>query len=642
MSIVKMRRMRVAAAEADRKKLFRALMRLGCVEISPPDPLLADEALSRLVTRGAGDARLLDRTRRLKNGMDTLRDIAHPKKSLLAPRQQVDEEELLDGTDLAQAEALAASLEERAAALRQLDGDLGRLDARIAQFTPWLALDAPLEWRGSRHTAVEKGTLPPQTELEPLTKALQERAPEAELVDLGADAEQRRVLLVSHQAAADEALSVLKEAGFSRVAFEETGTPRQVVDRLEKRREELAGEKEALLEGIRAQAGEMPRLERAWDMLLQEQAGSQEEEKLLHTRKAVYFEGWTPLKREPEVQQALERFGCAYEFSDPEEGDDVPIQLQNSRLVAPVSMVTEMYSLPAYDGIDPNPLIFPFFTVFFGIMYADLGYGIILFVLGLLGVKLLKPRGTMGQMLRLMVLCGVTTAVAGACFGGFFGDVITVVSRQLGHEVTLPALLFNPMEEPMTMMIVALGLGVVQIITGMLIKAYMCIRDGHPLDALFDVGSWFVLFAGLAVLALGGSWYVAAAGVAMLLLTQGRAKPTIIGKIIGGVSSLYDITSYLSDVLSYLRLMALVLATSVIASVVNTLGIMTGVVGFIIIFLVGHAFNMGVNIIGTYVHAARLQYLEFFGKFYKEGGRPFQPYQIRTKYVEVIKEEKAS
>jgi len=140
--------------------------------------------------------------------------------------------------------------------------------------------------------------------------------------------------------------------------------------------------------------------------------------------------------------------------------------------------------------------------------------------------------------------------------------------------------------------------------------------------------------------ALGGTWYVAIAGVAALVLTQGRAKPTFIGKLIGGVASLYDITSYLSDILSYLRLMALVLATSVIASVVNTLGMMTGIVGFVIIFLIGHAFNMGVNIIGTYVHAARLQYLEFFGKFYKEGGRPFAPYEIKTKYVDVIKEEK--
>ena len=642
MAIVKMRRMRVAATEAQRKKLFRALVRLGCVEISSPESLLADEAMSRLVTQGTGDARIQDRMRQLKSGMDTLRDIAHPKKSLFAPRQQVDELELLDGGDLRRAEELADWLVESAGEIRRLEGDLGRIDARLAQFEPWKALTTPLEWRGTRHTCAWLGTLPAQTDLDGLTTRLGDEVKDAALVDLGADTELRRVLLLSHRAAEAEALALVKEAGFSRVTFEETGTVAEVTARLTRQREELADQKEHLLEEIRGRGGEMPRLERAWDCLLQLSAGNAEEEKLLHTRKTVYFEGWTPLEREPEVEKVLQEYDCAYEFADPQEGDDVPIKLKNTRLVEPMNMVTEMYSLPAYDGIDPNPLIFPFFTVFFGIMYADLGYGIVLFVLGLLGLKLTHPRGMMAYIMKLLVLCGVTTAAAGLCFGGFFGDAITVVARYFGHEAALPALLFNPMEEPMTMLLVSLALGAVHILTGMLIKAYMCIRDGHPLDALFDVGSWLLLFAGIAVGALGGTWYVALAGVLALVLTQGRAKPTLIGKLIGGISSLYDVTSYLSDILSYLRLMALVLATSVIASVVNTLGMMTGLVGFVIIFLIGHAFNMGVNIIGTYVHAARLQYLEFFGKFYKEGGRPFQPYQIRTKYVDVIKEEKAS
>lgn len=199
---------------------------------------------------------------------------------------------------------------------------------------------------------------------------------------------------------------------------------------------------------------------------------------------------------------------------------------------------------------------------------------------------------------------------------------------------------FSPLEDPLLVLIGALAIGFIQIIVGMAISAYMKIRDGHPLDALMDEGSWWLLFAGIAVLALGGTYWIALAGVLALVLTQGRSKPTLVGKIVGGLASLYDITGYFGDILSYSRLMALMLAGGVIATVVNMLGALPGsLVFYLIIFLVGHVFNMGINIIGTYVHASRLQYLEYFGKFYKDGGKPFKPLALKTKYVDIIKEE---
>lgn len=642
MSIVKMRRMKVVAADDERKKLFRSLVRLGCVEITPPDQLLAEEELNQLVQQGHGDPEVEDRLRNLKVGMQTLKDIAHPKKSMFAPRQQISEDSFLEASELTHAEEIATEVREKAERIRQLEGNIAVLDSKSAQFKPWSTLEIPLNWKGTRHTVSLLGSLPPQTKMDSLLEKLEREAPESELTQISADAEQIRFFMVMHESVEETAMQILKEAGFSRVTFEETETPKQIIENLQQKRIVCEEEKKQLTDEICSYKEEMPLLEKAWDMLTQKQSDSAEEEKLLHTKKAVYFEGWTPAKDEERVTALLNEYGCAYEFSDPEEGDDVPIKLQNSKIVEPLNVVTEMYSLPSYDGIDPNPLIFPFFTLFFGIMYADIGYGLILTLIGSLVTWKMKPKGTMGYMMKLVILCGITTTFAGACFGGFFGDVVTVLSRYFGHEVTLPALAFNPMEEPMTMLIVSLVLGAIHILVGMAVKAYMSIRDGHPLDALFDVGSWWLLFAGIALLALGITPYVAIAGVVALILTQGRNSPTIVGKFIGGIASLYDITSYLSDILSYLRLMALVLATSVIASVVNTLGIMTGLIGFVVIFLIGHAFNMGVNIIGTYVHAARLQYLEFFGKFYKEGGRPFAPYQIQTKYVDVIKEEKVS
>ena len=335
----------------------------------------------------------------------------------------------------------------------------------------------------------------------------------------------------------------------------------------------------------------------------------------------------------------MKKYGCAYELSDPTPEDTVPIKLKSNPLTSPLNMVTEMYSLPSYDGIDPNPLIMPFFTVFFGIMYNDAGYGLVLIAFSLFIRAKVKLRGALKYMMSLMTLCGITSVVVGLLTGSFFGDAIPTIAGIYGREITLPYV-FSPLEDPLLVLIGALIIGGIQIITGMIISAYMKIRDGHPLDALMDEGSWWLLFAGIAVLATGGTYWVAIAGVVALVLTQGRSKPKLIGKLISGLASLYDITGYFGDILSYSRLMALMLAGGVIATVVNMLGSLPGsIVFYLIIFLVGHLFNMGINIIGTYVHASRLQYLEYFGKFYREGGKPFRPLTLKTKYVDIIKEE---
>ncbi|MBQ1579511.1 MAG: hypothetical protein IIZ86_00070, partial [Firmicutes bacterium] len=299
---------------------------------------------------------------------------------------------------------------------------------------------------------------------------------------------------------------------------------------------------------------------------------------------------------------------CAWELSDPTAEDKVPIRLQNNAVTRPLNMVTEMYSLPDYRNVDPNPLIAPFFCIFFGMMFNDLGYGLVFIILSLIVQKKFKLTGGTKNMIRLVLECGVTTAIFGIITGSFFGDAIPVVAKLLGKEVTIPSLL-NPLADPMSVLILSLVLGVIQILFGMGVKAYILIRDGKPLDALFDVGSWWLLFAGIAVGALRGFWWIAIAGVAALVLTQGRAKPTIPGKIVGGIASLYDITSYFSDILSYSRLMALMLAGGIVASIVNVLGSLFGsVILFIPIFVIGHVFNIGINVIGTYVHAARLSY----------------------------------
>ena len=205
-------------------------------------------------------------------------------------------------------------------------------------------------------------------------------------------------------------------------------------------------------------------------------------------------------------------------------------------------------------------------------------------------------------------------------------------------------IIVNPINDPMTTLILAVVIGVVQLVFGQCIHIYMGFRDGTAVDSLLDVVPWWLFFASIGLVVAGQPWWWILVGCVILIATQGHTKRGFFGKLLGGVASLYDVTSWLSDILSYSRLMALMLATSVIASVMNTLGTLGGLsVGGIIlvvaVFIIGHVVNVGVNILVTYVHAARLQYLEFFGKFYEEGGQAFQPMTYNTKYVDIIEEE---
>ena len=255
----------------------------------------------------------------------------------------------------------------------------------------------------------------------------------------------------------------------------------------------------------------------------------------------------------------------------------------------------------------------------------------------------MKPRGGFKNFMQLAIICGASTVLWGLLFGGFFGDAIPSVYRLFTGKV-FPydaALWFNPTNDPMTMLIFSLILGGIQIVAGMAVKAYMMIRDGQVWDAIFDIGFWWVLFAGAitCIFNVKVGLYVLGAGALGLILTQGRAKKNIIGKFFSGVLSLYDITGYFSDILSYSRLLALSLSTAVVGNVINTMGILTGPIGFFVVFVIGHVFNIAINLVGSFVHSARLQYVEYFGKFYESGGRLFAPLSIKTKNIDVIKEE---
>ena len=376
------------------------------------------------------------------------------------------------------------------------------------------------------------------------------------------------------------------------------------------------------------------------------------------TNRVFVLRGYIPEKRVEKVVGALEKsYTVAVEVTDPDrETQDAPVLLENNAFAAPVESITEMYSLPGKDDIDPNPVMAFFYYVFFGLMLSDAGYGLLMVIAMLFAKAKLKLEPKMKKTVNMFLYCGISTMFWGTMFGSWFGDAPQVIAREFfGKEIGSTAVWFEPVNDPMKLLLYSFLFGIIHLFVGLGVRFYMLWKDGKHLDAICDVVPVYLLVTGAAPLCAGiiidvptmfttiGK-YLAIAGAVLTVLTSGRSSKNILGKLGGGLYGLYNTASgYLGDILSYSRLLALGLSTGVIATVINLLGTMPGnkivkLILFIFVFLVGHTANIAINLIGTYVHTNRLQYVEFFSKFYEGGGRSFTPLKANTKHFR-FKEE---
>lgn len=643
MAIVKMKRFRLIAMEQDRAALFSRLQHIGCVEISESEGKLGSPEWSALLRReNSSSSEVKTQISQVQHALDALRKYAPVKTGLFIKRPFMSEAEFLNADTLASSLHIAKTIGESLSNISRLNTQENRLTGMKQSLLPWSALAYPLNQLSTEHVKIVLGVCPAVLSVENITAALYEAAPLSTLIPLSQDKDQHYLLLLCHKSEEEAADNALKSFAFSTTQFKElNGTAAEEIARIQKELDEIAAARAEEEAAIASFGDSRPALHHCLDRLQQDLERELSREHLLTDGTIVFLEGWAAETGLARLEQELGAFSCAYSLEEPTKEDTPPTLLKNPKWMSCINMVTEMYSLPAYHGgIDPNPLIFGFYILFFGFMFADIGYGIILALTCSIITKKYRPKNTMGYMFQLGTYLGISTLFFGFVTGSFFGDAITVFSSNfLGKTIALPYLV-NPLSDPMTVLIIAICLGIVQLLFGQCVYIYMKVRDGEPMEGILKVVPWWILFAGIGIFAMQGATWGLWTGVAALVLTQGRHKKGIFGKLFGGIASLYDITAWLSDVLSYCRLMALMLATSVIASVMNILGALPGsIIAFAVIFIIGHVFNIGVNIIGTYVHAARLQYLEFFGKFYIEGGIPFRPMKYRTKYVDITEEE---
>jgi len=650
MSIVKMKRLRLIAMRTEQEELLKILQRLGCVEISQPEADLNDPewtGLSHPDSAALNEAR--DNGAALTAALAALKKYAPSKGGMFSARPVIDEKTLFDDAAYAGALSLAETVNSAQRRIQSLTAERSKLRAQKLSLIPWLGLEVPLETTSTDEVIVQFGTVPSRMNWEQFVAAMGQAAPPAQLIPASSDSESHYLLFLCHRSAAAEANEVLKEYSFSAAVLKgwqgtAAANDKTLDGELDRIEREL-GEEEAAIAACGPRLGELQRaIDRSTQEIRRQEAGSL----LLDTGTAFYLDGWVPANEEAALAAALAPFTCVWETSEPteEEIPHVPVKLKNNWFTKPLNMVTDMYVYPAYNGLDPNPLMAPFFILYFGVMMADMAYGLLMLLGGWLLVKKLKAKGTMGHMGGLMLLCGGSTFLFGALTGGFFGDFIPQLAKLIDPESTfqLPYL-FSPLEDTLTILIASLVAGFIQIATGMIISIVYKTKNGDFIDALFSEISWFIIMIG-AALAIFGIGSIAGFPVvlivgALMLILGGTRNARGFGKVTGTIGIVYNgISGYFSDILSYARVMALMLSGAVIAQVFNTLGSVTGsVVGFVIISLIGNALNFALNLLGCYVHDLRLQCLEYFGRFYVEGGRPFKPLSVNTKYVDMIKEE---
>lgn len=634
-----MKHLRLLGMESEREALLKAMQDMECVEISSIDG--SEEALKSGFAKPDDKALMSaqEASRAYRTALASLDRFAPEKKGMFRKRQGVSRAAFFSAESEENARTAAETINKDTRRLGEIESERTKNEALRATLAPWLTVDAPLGGADGA-LAVFFGTAGLNVTDDALKALVDSLDGLLTWQQASSDRSLRYLLVMCHGSVKERALSALRDLGFSTVSFRGmTGTAKENdkalaenLAALEKERQEieqriagLGGKREALLEAS----------DRAAIALRREEAKS----RLVETDRAFLLEGWLPAARCEELEKTLAPFTCATEMRDPTEDEypQVPVQLKNNKLTRPLNMVTEMYSLPAYGTLDPNPLMAPFFILFYGIMMADMGYGLLMMIASVIISKKYRPKGTSGELFSLLGLCGISTFIMGALTGGFFGDFLTqlVAIVSPGTVFALPKL-FDPLDDLTMILIGSMALGMVQIVTGMAISLIEKCKRKKFLDAFFEEITWWIVFIGIALLALGKGAAVLYVGCALVLLgpiVQGKGW----GKLTGVFGSLYNhVTGYFGDILSYTRLMALMLAGSVIAQVFNMLAAMPGnVIAFIIISMLGNAMNFGLNLLGCYVHDLRLQCLEFFNKFYVDGGKPFRPMTLDTEYVDL-------
>ncbi|MDD3400031.1 MAG: V-type ATP synthase subunit I [Eubacteriales bacterium] len=635
--IVEMKRLMLVAHKADEANILKALQDIEAVQVlSISDEEKPSDALDKVELRGA----------KLTYSLEAIKPYAK-KAGMLSPRREETLQEVMDRIDAGV--ELSGVLEDLVRKKNNCRAEQEKNFSLISALRPFENFPYPMEkYVQQKHVHFFLG-LVAQKDV-PLLQAQDYLS-----IELYSEGSTVSALVACHEDDAKNASSFLKSIDWTDVVFPKMeGTPRAAMKLLQDRNEELEKLILEITEQIKAHAQSSAIIEDAADATRIERDRLKAATELKRTMATFALEGWVRTDEIEKVQSAIEKVTDAFNLDvrDPNEDEIPPSVVKNNKFVTPFEQVQTLYSRPTYGGIDGTPFMTPCYVLLFGLMLSDAGYGLLLMLGSWLYIKLKKPTGMSGGISRVLYWGGLSTIVWGVLLGTFFG-------LSLKEEIGLFPLWFDPMTDSMTMLALCFGLGIVHILFGYVLKMKVAFSKKDWQTAIFDALSWIFIISGLVMymlpllgialpevlskIGLG----MALVGAALILLFKGRGKKNPFKRTIAGFGELYNISSVLSDILSYARLFALGIATGVIATVFNQLcamlmggsGILKilGILIACVLLVALHLFNVAINTLGAFVHCARLQYVEFYGKFYEAGGREFTPLGYRTKHIQVTK-----
>ncbi len=662
MAKLKMKRIEIIALLEDSKKIIDLLQRKGVVELSDYEE---HDALHKLST--STTLSMFEKFQSVAQTAQTILNNYVPvKQSLLSSlngRKELASYEFADRAENPDA-VLRKCYEiiDLSKKITESNTEIVRIRAYMDALSQWLDLDIPMSQGSTVHTDVFIGTLPAEYTSESLLAILAGAMPEVEELDaevVFASKDQSCITVVCHKDYAAKTEQVLRDNGFIRSAETEPVLPKT---RYEKCENDIAGLNsviEKAIENIKAHAACKDEIEFIIDYFTIRLDKYENLKKLSLSQNIFALSGYIPECYAERLIEELETdFEISISLEEPGNDEITPVLLKNNAFSAPVESVTEMYSLPGKEDVDPNPVMAFFYYCFFGMMLSDAGYGLLMVIAMLIAKKKINLEEKTKKTVNMFLYCGISTVFWGAMFGSWFGDIVQIVGKQFfNKDVPSLAIWFEPVKDPMKLLLYAFLFGIIHLFVGLGVRFSMLWKDGKKLDALLDVIPVYLLVLGAAPLCAGivisvpvifaaVGKYLLMAGAALIVLTAGRSTRNIAGKLGGGLYGLYNIgAGYMGDILSYSRLLALGLSTGVVASVVNVLGtissnlVVKGIM-LVFVFIFGHTVNIAVNLIGSYVHTNRLQFVEFFSKFYEGGGRAFTPLKANTKYYRFKEETK--
>jgi len=631
MSIVKMNKVTIIGTKDKEEDILKEIIKKGFVQIDDSSHLAEDGKLSDVFNKVDNNEEIVAITKRInqvQKAIDNINKINKLKKPLFASKPdyvELSEEE----ADILYKDAEKINQNEQE--LSKLINAQNDLEEKMDELIPWKPLEIFTDLTSVKYIKMFLGKIPNKYKLEQIKIALGKSVGNYSINQINQDKQYTYVVITTDSENEDIAKRTVRQYEFIEQNIIDTEkTVEEQINDIDLEITQIDKEIEELEKSISPTI--LSKLENLYDYLEIQKELKIVQKKIVTTKNTFYLEGWIPVGAK--IKNDKE---CIIKYREPEENEETPVLVKNNRLVSPFESITNMYSYPNKNEIDPNPVMSIFFIIFFGMMLSDAGYGIILTLFAAFIVKKAHYKKGEGSLMKLMIPCGISTIFWGILFGSFFGDLIKIQP------------IINPLVDVMQLMGIALLFGIIHLYIGMFIKALELIREKKIWSAIFDIGFWYLTLTGTFLLVIPiiagdiGIWsevgkYLAISGAIGLLLTQGRNKKGIIGKIIGGVGGLYGITSYFADVLSYSRLMALCLSTGVIAQVGNLLAKMVNPIFGIVIAIIVHGINIANSALGSYVHTSRLQYVEFFGKFYEGGGKEFQPLRCKNKYTNIREE----